>query len=47
MKALGVGLALAVFLDITVVRALLVPTTMHLMGRWNWYAPGFLRHLRQ
>ena len=47
MKALGVGLALAVFLDITVVRALLVPTTMHLMGRWNWYAPGFLRRLRQ
>jgi uncharacterized membrane protein YdfJ with MMPL/SSD domain len=47
MKALGVGLALAVFLDITIVRALLVPATMHLMGRWNWYAPGFLRRLRQ
>ena len=47
VKALGVGLALAVFLDITIVRALLVPATMHLMGRWNWYAPGFLRRLRQ
>ena len=47
VKALGVGLALAVFLDITIVRVLLVPATMHLMGRWNWYAPGFLRRLRQ
>jgi len=47
VKALGVGLALAVFLDITIVRALLVPATMHLMGRWNWYAPRILRRLRQ
>lgn len=43
MKALGMGMALAIFLDITIVRSLLVPATMHLMGRWNWYAPKFLR----
>ena len=45
MKALGVGMALAIFLDITVVRSLLVPATMHLMGRWNWYSPAFLKRL--
>ena len=46
MKALGVGMALAIFLDITIVRSLLVPATMHLMGKWNWYAPVFLKRLR-
>ncbi|MGI9261862.1 MAG: MMPL family transporter [Woeseiaceae bacterium] len=45
MKALGVGMALAIFLDITIVRSLLVPATMHLMGRWNWYAPKLLRRV--
>lgn len=45
MKALGVGMALAIFLDITIVRSLLVPATMHLMGRWNWYAPAFLKRI--
>lgn len=45
MKALGVGMALAILLDITIVRALLVPATMRLMGRWNWYAPAALRRL--
>jgi uncharacterized membrane protein YdfJ with MMPL/SSD domain len=39
IKALGVGIAIAVVLDVTIVRMLLVPATMHLMGRWNWYAP--------
>ena len=39
IKALGIGMALAIFIDATVVRALLVPATMHLLGRWNWYAP--------
>ena len=43
VKALGVGTALAVFLDATVVRALLVPATMRLLGRWNWWAPSFLQ----
>lgn len=43
IKALGIGMAIAIFLDATVVRALLVPATMHLLGRWNWWAPSFLR----
>jgi RND superfamily putative drug exporter len=45
MKALGVGMALAIFLDVTIVRAMLVPATMRLMGRWNWYAPWPLTRL--
>jgi RND superfamily putative drug exporter len=40
LKQLGVGLALAVFIDATVVRAVLVPAAMTLMGRWNWWRPG-------
>jgi len=47
IKALGVGIAIAVALDATVVRALLVPATMRLLGRWNWWLPGFIgRRLR-
>jgi RND superfamily putative drug exporter len=42
IKALGLGIALAVFLDATVVRALLVPATMRLMGDWNWWMPRWL-----
>ncbi len=43
VKALGLGVALAVFLDATLVRALLVPATMRLIGDWNWWAPAWLR----
>ncbi|MBV6714026.1 MMPL family transporter [Paenibacillus chitinolyticus] len=43
MKALGLGLALAVLIDATVVRVLLVPALMKLFGRLNWWAPGWLR----
>ncbi|HJU49041.1 MAG TPA: MMPL family transporter [Gaiellaceae bacterium] len=39
IKALGVGIAIAVALDATVVRALLVPATMRLLGKWNWWLP--------
>ncbi|CAN5774235.1 MMPL family transporter [soil metagenome] len=39
IKALGLGIALAVFIDATVVRALMVPATMRLMGEWNWWLP--------
>jgi RND superfamily putative drug exporter len=39
IQMIGVGLALAVIIDATIVRALLVPATMRLMGRWNWWAP--------
>jgi len=40
IKALGLGAAIAVFVDAAIVRALLVPATMHLLGRWNWWAPS-------
>ena len=42
IKALGVGMAIAIALDATVVRALLVPATMRLLGRWNWWLPAVL-----
>ena len=45
IKAIGVGMAIAVFLDATIIRVLLVPATMRLMGRWNWWAPGVLGRL--
>jgi putative drug exporter of the RND superfamily len=45
IKALGLGTAIAVFLDATLVRALLVPATMRLLGDWNWWAPTWLRWL--
>lgn len=40
IKSMGVGMAIAVFVDATIVRVLLVPATMRLLGRWNWWAPG-------
>ncbi|HLH73174.1 MAG TPA: MMPL family transporter, partial [Chloroflexota bacterium] len=43
IKALGLGTAIAVFLDATIVRGLLVPAFMRLLGDWNWWAPGFAR----
>jgi putative drug exporter of the RND superfamily len=43
IKQFGLGLALAVIVDATVVRSLLVPATMKLMGEWNWWAPRPLR----
>ncbi|MEJ7900433.1 MAG: MMPL family transporter [Thermomicrobiales bacterium] len=45
IKALGLGIALAVALDATIVRALLVPATMKLLGHWNWWIPGWLERL--
>ena len=41
-KLFGVGLAVAVLLDATLVRMVLVPATMSLMGRANWWLPGWL-----
>jgi RND superfamily putative drug exporter len=40
IQMIGVGLALAVIIDATIVRALLVPASMRLLGRWNWWAPA-------
>jgi uncharacterized membrane protein YdfJ with MMPL/SSD domain len=45
LKVLGLGSALAVLLDATVVRALLVPSLLHLLGRRAWWAPSPLRRL--
>jgi RND superfamily putative drug exporter len=42
IKAIGIGMGIAVVLDATIVRALLVPATMRLLGRWNWWAPAIL-----
>ena len=39
VKAIGIGMGIAVVMDATVVRCLLVPATMRLLGRWNWWAP--------
>jgi len=47
IKAMGVGLTLAILLDATIVRTLLVPATMKLMGHWNWWAPAPLRRLHE
>ncbi len=43
IKALGLGVAIAVALDATLVRALLVPSSMRLLGNWNWWLPDRLR----
>jgi RND superfamily putative drug exporter len=45
IKELGLGAALAVLIDASIVRALLVPSLMALLGSWNWWAPGPLRRL--
>jgi len=42
LKQIGFGLALAILIDATIVRALLVPATMRLMGEWNWWTPTWL-----
>jgi RND superfamily putative drug exporter len=42
LKQFGVGLAVAVLVDATVVRAVLLPATMKLLGKWNWYLPRWL-----
>jgi RND superfamily putative drug exporter len=47
IKAIGLGMGLAVLVDATIVRALLVPATMRLMGRWNWWAPKPLARLHR
>ena len=45
IKENGIGTALAVLIDATIIRALLVPSLMELLGRWNWWAPRPLRRL--
>jgi RND superfamily putative drug exporter len=45
MQQMGFGLAVAVLIDATVIRAVLVPATMKLLGEWNWYLPAWLEWL--
>jgi RND superfamily putative drug exporter len=45
MKQVAFGQAVAVIIDASIVRALLVPALMRLLGRWNWWAPAPLRRL--
>jgi hypothetical protein len=45
MKEMGIGLAAAVLIDATIVRAVLLPATMKLLGDWNWYLPTWLEWL--
>lgn len=45
IKEIGVGLAVAIALDATLVRLVLVPAAMGLMGDWNWWLPGWLERL--
>ncbi|HEX6937098.1 MAG TPA: MMPL family transporter [Actinomycetes bacterium] len=40
IKMIGIGMIIAILVDATIVRALLVPATMRLLGHWNWWAPG-------
>ena len=45
IREVGMGLAVAVFVDATLIRTVLLPATMRLLGDWNWYLPPFLRWL--
>jgi RND superfamily putative drug exporter len=47
IKENGVGTALAVLIDASIIRALLVPSLMELLGKWNWWAPKPLRRLHE
>ena len=44
-KEMGIGLAAAVLIDATIVRAFLLPASMKLLGDWNWYLPKWLEWL--
>lgn len=45
VKETGVALVLAIFIDETLVRMLLVPATMSVLGEWNWWAPRWMKRL--
>jgi RND superfamily putative drug exporter len=45
VKQMGVGFAVAVLLDATLIRGVLLPAAMKLLGDWNWYLPGWLQWL--
>ena len=47
MKQMGIGLAAAVLIDATIIRGMLLPATMKLLGDWNWWLPSKLSWLPQ
>jgi len=47
IKQFGFGLAAAIFIDATIIRSILLPASMKLLGEWNWYLPSWLRWLPQ
>jgi RND superfamily putative drug exporter len=44
-QQMGFGVAVALLIDATIIRSVVLPATMHLLGRWNWYLPGWLQWL--
>jgi RND superfamily putative drug exporter len=44
---MGIGLAVAILIDATIIRGVLLPATMKLLGDWNWYLPRWLQWLPQ
>jgi uncharacterized membrane protein YdfJ with MMPL/SSD domain len=45
LEQLGVGLSVAILIDATITRGILLPATMKLLGEWNWYLPRWLQWL--
>ncbi|HEY8684704.1 MAG TPA: MMPL family transporter, partial [Chloroflexota bacterium] len=45
IKEIGIGLAIGVLIDSTIVRVIMVPATMRLMGHWNWWMPSWLKRI--
>jgi RND superfamily putative drug exporter len=45
VKILGFGIAVAILIDATIIRAILVPATMKLLGRYNWWAPKLIKKI--
>ena len=43
IQQIGLGLAMAVVIDVTIIRLVALPAAMQLMGRWNWWSPSFRR----
>jgi len=47
MKQIGFGLGVAILIDATLIRAILLPASMKLLGDWNWYLPRWMEWLPQ
>jgi uncharacterized membrane protein YdfJ with MMPL/SSD domain len=47
MKQFGLGLGVAVLIDATVIRSILLPASMKMLGDWNWYLPSWLEWIPQ